>query len=431
MNRKLIIMYFLLFSLSINLFALAPTSQLSKKLFLIIFSNYQDISHLDTENEFFPAVAFRNLPYFEMRSFLQDNQYWLDMLQNIKNIDNDFPKLSTIQKRDIRLAIFFSNFGLYYRENNYEKASANVAYLVLTNIGYNEKYKENITKLVSCQNLMIKFPHLTRSEMIELENLQGNDITALYYMTVARIKGDVFMDTEKMNEKLKTLHNVMVQNNTYRYQKECLEDNAYTNQVKADALAQLIEVAARKFTFACYKDLHMAESFKDFDSEVGVGYFDDEKRQQTLIKATKHGKVLRDLPLADGKYIYAMDSFGDMCVANNIDGKRFRFKYVLHSSFLGGLDLSAAGEIIIKDYMMIFIDNQSGHYKPKTFFLMQALHNLIIKGFMQPLMPLKLGIYEDNFIVKIFNNCLYFIDGYGKVKLDLNWILNKNMSYAA
>jgi len=420
-----------LFSLSINLFAIAPPSQLSKKLFLVIFSNYQDISHLDTEDEFFPITAFRGLPYFEMRSFLMSKPYWSDMLSNIQSLDDEFPKLSNIQKRDIRLAIFFSSFGLYYQAQNYERISADIAYIVLSNMGYNEKYKSNITKLVRCQNFMIKFPHITQQEIYDLENLAGNDITSLYYMTLSRVKGDFFIDTDNMKEKLKILYNKMIQNNVSEYQKQCFDDTKYNNQVIANALIQLIEVAAHKFTFACYQDLHMAESFRDFDSEVGVGYFDDKKRQQTLVKATKHGKVLRDLPLTDGKYIWAMDSKGNMCVANDVDGKRFRFKYLLHSSFRAGLDLAAAGEIIIKDYMITFIDNQSGHYKPKTFFLMQALHNLILKGFLQPLIPLKLGIYEDNFITKIYNNCLYFIDGYGKMKLDLNWILNKNMSYAA
>jgi hypothetical protein len=115
-------------------------------------------------------------------------------------------------------------------------------------------------------------------------------------------------------------------------------------------------------------------------------YLADEKTPYDSARATDQAvadkkyalyKDLTDTRDAQGSLpaIWAMDPTGRLFVCSTPQPGIFN-----HSSFLGGGSVICAGEIIIIDGKITFINNRSGHYKPPDEALINAIDKLRDQG---------------------------------------------------
>ena len=77
----------------------------------------------------------------------------------------------------------------------------------------------------------------------------------------------------------------------------------------------------------------------------------------------------------DGKAIFVMDDQGNFYASTSQQVGTFH-----HSSFLAGVPVSGAGEIVIKDGQIIAMNSHSGHYKPSIELEQQVLTQLEAQG---------------------------------------------------
>ena len=76
--------------------------------------------------------------------------------------------------------------------------------------------------------------------------------------------------------------------------------------------------------------------------------------------------------------MWAMDRYGNLFVKSS--QMLQQAAYFNHSSFCAGNDVICAGTIVIDDGMLVYIDNQSGHYKPDRDQLLMAIGTLHHEG---------------------------------------------------
>ncbi|MEQ9309851.1 MAG: hypothetical protein RLN90_10380 [Balneolaceae bacterium] len=83
-----------------------------------------------------------------------------------------------------------------------------------------------------------------------------------------------------------------------------------------------------------------------------------------------------DDPVKRGKAIYVMDKEGRIYASNYPVIGEFH-----HSSFLAGEPVAAAGEIEVKNGKILYINNESGHYKPEKYLIDQFVDELQRQGY--------------------------------------------------
>lgn len=76
------------------------------------------------------------------------------------------------------------------------------------------------------------------------------------------------------------------------------------------------------------------------------------------------------------KGIFVMDGNGRIYYTRTSTAQVFH-----HSSFLGGAEVAASGELIIKEGMLVQVSNSSGHYKQKIDFTNQLIDELKERGY--------------------------------------------------
>ena len=112
--------------------------------------------------------------------------------------------------------------------------------------------------------------------------------------------------------------------------------------------------------------------------EEGARYMDAAERSkyEVMIKGGKlkdaNGKLLG----ANGReeFLYVMDAHGNIFIESTKNDLR------VHSDFLAGEPVAAAGEIWIENGVVSWINDGSGHYKPKLKFTNQFLKELDARG---------------------------------------------------
>ncbi len=137
----------------------------------------------------------------------------------------------------------------------------------------------------------------------------------------------------------------------------------------------------------------MGPGWREIDAEDGIIYLTPETvaparvtvREGKLYDA--QGKLLK----RKGSYAYVMDTAGTLYVAT---GKMRNRKY-RHSSFLAGGPVISAGEITVKDGVILKVTNSSGHYSPRRVHLMQLQAVLAKQGYELPLDRMQI-YYRDH-----------------------------------
>ncbi|NWB92639.1 hypothetical protein [Pseudomonas agarici] len=76
-----------------------------------------------------------------------------------------------------------------------------------------------------------------------------------------------------------------------------------------------------------------------------------------------------------GRAIFVMDAHGSMYISNEQTRGKFH-----HSSFFGGASVAAAGDVRIENGVMTAISRKSGHYRPSSAQLNQAVNHLKSQG---------------------------------------------------
>jgi hypothetical protein len=79
--------------------------------------------------------------------------------------------------------------------------------------------------------------------------------------------------------------------------------------------------------------------------------------------------------MGPAKAIFVMDSSGNIYASNNHAKGKFH-----HSSFLAGRPVAAAGEILVRNGILLEVNRMSGHYRPDVNQLMQAASQLQSSG---------------------------------------------------
>ncbi|KTC84951.1 hypothetical protein [Legionella brunensis] len=124
-------------------------------------------------------------------------------------------------------------------------------------------------------------------------------------------------------------------------------------------------------------------------------YLDEKERQNYLLVGKmdhnndyklyyKSNGKLADTSNFNGKMglsyaAYAIDKFGRMYINEHISShnKNDKNNFFFHSSFLSGQAGVCFGMCVIKNGKIEFIDNRSGHYKPTTQHLKNAIERLM------------------------------------------------------
>ena len=143
-----------------------------------------------------------------------------------------------------------------------------------------------------------------------------------------------------------------------------------------------------------YKTLPLQYKYRGEEKE-GVHYFTKEQQNNSLIQI-KQGKLLLANRLINPNYrapqkvtfpsdqswpvhlnqkkgfaIYVMDQFGHIYISFDAEKGKIH-----HSSLVAGLAVACAGEMIIYQGKIYYINNRSGHYRPPPAALRQILHEL-------------------------------------------------------
>jgi hypothetical protein len=118
------------------------------------------------------------------------------------------------------------------------------------------------------------------------------------------------------------------------------------------------------------KKFYLADENTPYDSGVATYQALEDKKYARL-------KILEDTRGDYGSYpaIWVMDPTGRLYVSSTPQPGMFN-----HSSFLGGGSVICAGEIIIEDGKIKFINNRSGHYEPEDETLDNAIAKLLEQG---------------------------------------------------
>ena len=86
-------------------------------------------------------------------------------------------------------------------------------------------------------------------------------------------------------------------------------------------------------------------------------------------------------PVPYGQFMYAIDSYGNLFTKDpGVVNKADNVEYFNHSSFNAGKDVISAGMLVIRDGLLLQIDNNSGHYKPTRSNLHEAVRLLEEEG---------------------------------------------------
>jgi hypothetical protein len=80
-------------------------------------------------------------------------------------------------------------------------------------------------------------------------------------------------------------------------------------------------------------------------------------------------------PSSNGRAIFVMDEHGNLYASTYQAFREFH-----HSSLLGGQDVAAAGELVVKDGRIELITDRSGHYMPDRSRTQQVLDQLESQG---------------------------------------------------
>lgn len=143
-----------------------------------------------------------------------------------------------------------------------------------------------------------------------------------------------------------------------------------------------------------YKTLPLIYKYKG-EEKKGVHYFTIEQQKKSVV-TIKHGKFWLANRLINHKYkvpqklsfpneqswdvhmnqqkgfaIYIMDQAGQIYISFNAEKGK-----VHHSSLAAGLAVACAGEMIIYQGKLHYINNRSGHYRPPPAALRQILNEL-------------------------------------------------------
>ncbi len=138
---------------------------------------------------------------------------------------------------------------------------------------------------------------------------------------------------------------------------------------KACSVKYFTTISARKPFLLKYKRLdkkfYLADGREPYDSARATDQALADKKYAILA-------ILAEIRRDYGSYpaIWVMDPTGRLYVSSTPQPGMFN-----HSSFLGGGSVICAGEIIIEDGKITFINNRSGHYQPKD----ETLDNAIAK----------------------------------------------------
>ena len=119
------------------------------------------------------------------------------------------------------------------------------------------------------------------------------------------------------------------------------------------------------------------DNYREYDEAHGVPYLHGAEERAPFEMHIKNG-ILYDAnnEIIHGERIYVMDKDGKYYQASEKTGEGFH-----HSSFMAGFPIASAGGLITdKNGFLKHIDNGSGHYRPSSIHLMQALDQLSRQG---------------------------------------------------
>jgi hypothetical protein len=139
-------------------------------------------------------------------------------------------------------------------------------------------------------------------------------------------------------------------------------------------------------------DIAIYRLLGNFSGNWKVSYLNKIKRMQYLMVPGPDGLFYDgndELVDMRDQYMYAMDKYGGLYaapMANNdalegllrTEGKKG--EYFNHSSFNAGKEVLCAGILLIKRGVLMYIDNNSGHYQPSELDLVEALETLRADG---------------------------------------------------
>jgi len=127
-----------------------------------------------------------------------------------------------------------------------------------------------------------------------------------------------------------------------------------------------------------------------FFKDKAIYYFSDLEREKFKVKISKDGRFeWADSSRVDtyideqghsGMGLFVMDNKGDIYLFVNYREKYKGEGYVRHSSFLSGLPVAAAGELLIENGSLQIVTRKSGHYTPSKSMNNQLLEELEKKG---------------------------------------------------
>jgi len=148
---------------------------------------------------------------------------------------------------------------------------------------------------------------------------------------------------------------------------------AASNAAKAADEVGEAGTSAGRFETTPLRDEYVGEHLPGFHGRSNpVTYLSGAKRQQHLLSVGEDG-LLRDAKgnpfdttagtsvhsSSEPRAIFAMDRDGNVFASNYQEVGRFH-----HSSLVGGEPVAAAGELGVKDGVVHFVSNASGHYRP-------------------------------------------------------------------
>lgn len=203
MKKYIIIISLFFLIIQNNIYCLSPKTNINKAVFLEYFNSFENIYSIwhYTDN-------IQTLFHNSNIKITDDAMLWVHIWQTIKNID-DF-KIDEIQKRDLRLIMFFHDLGKIYGWKNHEFRSAAICCEILSKLDFNNDYILFICKMIEYHSDFGVYPNISH----DLTNLNKTEIETLYFVSMADIKTRKEFDTPQNLNKFKKLKNLLLTNNT-------------------------------------------------------------------------------------------------------------------------------------------------------------------------------------------------------------------------
>lgn len=135
-----------------------------------------------------------------------------------------------------------------------------------------------------------------------------------------------------------------------------------------------------------------------FKELIVTKYLKSDAERAPMLLSCRNGKLFRNNTAFDTTRMKtAFSGEGFAIYTMSPDGEIFSESHTVslfhHSSFLGGADAAGAGEIQVKDGMIISISNKSGHYQSGVIQLVQTLICLRAMGI--ELKPIKVKVWGE------------------------------------